>query len=273
MTKQNELPICNSDYSNAPCRIDKSEISTQNSIKTHTNTDASNSIKAKQKTIEAFMRLDPKKSVKLEPSHIDDLQKALSAAGNDAWKTAPDYSERNRAGLKDHQTSKKPMPTLKDLSKKISESGVPSELQDALFEGCEKYVKQHIVVKLTEMITDEPWLRMLMAENDEPFNACDMLSEHIESLQHQIAQYDMENALLREEQQHRSAMDEDVMYDAPQRSASKRRSRHNIADDLEGVDESNASLMTENRHQHQEPVDQKVQGYADKLNRIMRSTR
>jgi hypothetical protein len=120
------------------------------------------------------------------------------------------------------------------------------DLQVEFFNIIEKTVNQHIVHKLAEMITDSPYLLMLMNEGNETIEAASFLASKIDDLEEAIALTERDSARLvaeSEARHRRHSISEDVMFNnAPSSRPTRRRSTRNIADDFE-ADEDNSSLM------------------------------
>lgn len=249
------LPICDETFSNAPCRIDESTEAAQ-SLKDQTKSKSA----PHNAAVLSFKKLSGTMPAKLEADQVKFLQAALrSHLQGDGIPSGT--SESNRGGLKDHQTSKKPMPTLSktDVYKVMKETfgaGLSDELLDRFVSAYEYRAKQHAAVKLAEMVTDNPEL-MLLASAPQ-IDAAAFLSQKIQDLEEAIYLTERDNARLvakSEARHHHSAQlqNEDVMY-GHQQTATRRnhRSSKNLSDDLHEADIDNSVLM-EARHGHIDP--------------------
>ena len=126
------------------------------------------------------------------------------------------------------------------------------DLQVELFNIIEKTVNQHIVHKLAEMITDSPYLLMLMNEGNETIEAASFLASKIDDLEEAIALTERDSARLvaESEARHRHSLSEDTVFGHTR--PIKRRSTGNLADNFE-PSEDNAFLMNETRQGHVNP--------------------
>jgi hypothetical protein len=147
------------------------------------------------------------------------------------------------------------MPTLKNVKKRISEAGVSPELQEALFEGCEKYVNEHIGMKLVEMISDNPYFTWLMREDNERIEAASFLAEKIQDLEEAIYLTERDSARLvaEAERRHSTRLQEDVLYGHQQKASRQRRSSSRLEADLYEANPDNVSLMNESHQERLEP--------------------
>ena len=220
-------------------------------------------------TILSFMKLSGTMPAKLEADQVKFLQAALRSHMGDG--VPEGTSTKSKNSLKDAQKSKD-MPTLRknlaDVKQRIKETtGLSEQLQETVILSIEKMANQHIVQKLAEMISDSPYLLMLMHEGNETIEAASFLAARIDDLEEAIALTERDSARLvaESEARHRHSLSEDTVFGHTR--PIKRRSTGNLADDFE-PSEDNAFLMNETRQGH---VDPKMAVRANYLNNTMRN--
>ncbi len=212
---------------------------------------AADSLKAAQETkptttaaaraLEVFMKLAPEQ----QKLHLDFLEKSLNG-DNDAWNKATDYSERNRASLKDAQKTKT-MPTLKkeELEELIAESfpEFSPELQNKFAELFASSVGALLRQKILELFVDYPEFALVFG--DKSMDHVESLLLRISDLEDGIADVEEENEMLEaglvESQQQR--LSEEALFATQQH----KRARSLDFDDY--LDPENSRLMDEQQQQ------------------------
>jgi hypothetical protein len=202
--------------------------------------------------------------------HIDYLQKSLSADGNDAWKKADGDAKRNRdsllpkggttsAGDVKLQKKKKLKKEIDDkLGKEFSEE-FREQAVDLFVEAVERNSCEALFELVSQLLNNDPSLSLAFAD-DATLDICQAYSERIEELEDLCEAAEFERDMLMREAQ--SLSEEALIYVVPKR----RRSSHNIAEDLESVD-PDSMLMGETSHEHMDPAMRKRISYLEQAAR------
>ena len=183
---------------------------------------------------------------------LDYLERALSPDTNHVWRKAPfdGYAEKNRKGLRDHQTSKKAMPTLKTKIKEAFPE-FSEELQEQFEETFHDAVRRTSAREaLTEILDTIPGWQLMFAE-DSQIDIVDQIAERIQFLEQECETIEEENDRLRIAAMQRDnatiqQIKEDVMFTSPLNS---RRSTRNVAEEFE-ADPDNAYLLEDGGDLH-----------------------
>jgi hypothetical protein len=238
-----------------------------------TETKASDTLRDAQKTkpntddaaeaIAAFMKLNANQKKR----HLEFLQAALGDEGNDVWKSGKDYSEPNRKSLNNNAAKNKN--SLRDIRKGLKEAF--PDTNDELLDKMEEVFTEAVATKsitegLIELFAEDPIFQLLFA-HDEQIDVVEALAERTIELENDIAWYEEQNAVLREEvEQSPNHLYEDFIASAASGSTKPYRSRHNIADDLGFNPDPENIVLMEGDTQPQRRNDS-VGRYADYIER------
>lgn len=188
---------------------------------------------------------------KLEPEHQqalhDFLAQSLAAHKGDG--VSADDAKRNRDSLgPGGGTTSSGEVKMKTLKKVVAETfpNYSEEIRDQLVEVMSKTIGVASAREYLQEVFDSDPVFQLMFANDETIDAVTMLSDRIVALEESIAILEDTKRELQEATMLRQ-IQEEALYDTPRR---RRHSSHNIADDLEGVDEDNHYLMEDGGGHH-----------------------
>jgi hypothetical protein len=234
-----------------------------NSLKTHTDTSASDGIRAKQKTVEAFMRLSGKSDAKItaaQVSHIQDVLMGLRPHHSDGIPS--DTAAKSEASLDQNPArNKESLATVKKSMRAVFKNISESELD----QFTELYL-QHIDEAdarraIARLYSEDPLFRLAFCTDDE-LSVVDEYCHVIEELEANLASVLEDNeAMIAEREEAEQLYSEEVLFSSDHSPAPRR--RRSLDTDFDAPDESNRALYEEAPRSHLDPAMAKRQSYLE----------
>ena len=222
------------------------EIATQASLTSFSKNAKGNDAAAH--AVEVLMKLAPSERAK----HISDLERSLrSHKSGDGVEDGTDV--KSRASLKDHPSKnknslahlkKKMTVRMKDFFPEVSEQ-MREQFATMFVESIDRISTSRSAAQaLADLFESNPHFSLLW-KPESYLEQVEIWSQRVEQLEQACLEVEEENQMIREQMMRNEIgrhLEEEALYSPP---SQRRRSMHNIADDLEAVDEDNRYLLGE----------------------------